>query len=173
MPYAIVGLDQFYADQEAKTLVSESAQRSVALNADMTAKAAVVWEQLTNDVWSRRCADSPCVHEVSQIAAAMHKAAIARQAAEPDAGSSHIQLEINKEFTKKFEKAVDNSKVRSDPNASPDARLLAMSCAHFMGVPTDYLCFDAAPYSACVRYARKGQARRCFNSATKEKYPAK
>jgi hypothetical protein len=173
MPYAIVGLDQLYADQEAKTLVSESAQRSVALNADMTAKAAVVWEQLTNDVWSRRCADSPCVHEVSQIAAAMHKAAIARQAAEPDAGSSHIQLEINKEFTKKFEKAVDNSKVRSDPNASPDARLLAMGCAHFMGVTNDYLCFDAPPYSACVRYAKKGQARRCVNSVTKEKYPAK
>jgi hypothetical protein len=171
-PYAWAGLDQSRADKDAKTLITQSAQRSTALNTDTTAKAAVAWEQITNAVWSKLCADFACVQDVAQIAADMHKAAIARQAAEPDSSSLMVQGEIRKEYGPKFQKAVDNSKVRADPNASPQARLSAMGCKLYLGRPNEFQCLDAA-YATCVGYAKKGQTKRCYLAGTYEKYPVK
>jgi hypothetical protein len=172
--YDFAMLDGFRADRDAKTLVAESAQRSTALNTDTTAKAAVAWEQLTNAVWGKQCADFSCVHEIGVISADMRKAAIARQAAAPDDSSLKVQGEIGREYGPKFKKAVDNSKVRADPQASPVARLNAMGCKFFLGRANEYVCLDASPgYATCVRYARKGEAKRCLLAGTRQQYPVK
>lgn len=108
-----------HADVTANTLVQEGQMR-------LTQQAGKGWAILAQAIWSKQCADLPCMDEVAALANEMTQSAIDRQAAEPDESSMHVQGEVGKEFGPRFKAAIDASKARTKakpvmvrPHASP------------------------------------------------------
>jgi len=172
-PYAFMSLQLMITDENAQKVIAESAQRANAFNQKTTTNAAGGWEQLAVGVWTKQCADVYCPSEIKSLAEEMKKAAIARQAAQPESSSLSVQGAIGKEYGPKFQKAVDNSKLRANPATPPDAKLIAMGCQHFLGRARQYLCTGIPQaYLVCVDYVKSGAADKCL-APNQPMYPPK
>ncbi|TZF90237.1 hypothetical protein [Cognatilysobacter lacus] len=94
------------AEATANTLVLEGQMR-------LTQQAGKGWSTLAQAVWSKKCADLPCMDKVASLSSQMTQAAIDRQAAEPDASSLQVQGEVGREYGPKFQAEIDASTARA------------------------------------------------------------
>ncbi len=101
------------AENQAVTLIAESAKRMAEFNKTNTANAAIAWELLTNSLWGKQCADAQCVKEVKTLSAQMRVAANLVQLAKPDQSSMAVQGTVGSEYGPKFKAAVMASKERA------------------------------------------------------------
>ena len=95
--------DEALAD--ANQMVQESAQR-------LTKNASQGWAIIAQSIWSKQCSEKLCIKNVGKLADQMVVDSVARQKAEPDESSLHVQGEIGREYGPKFQAEINASKAR-------------------------------------------------------------
>ena len=131
-------------------------------NTSLTAQAGIAWQKLMIGVWGRQCKDILCLADVHVLAGKMRAEAVALQASQADESSLHVQGQVNSKYGKLFETAASNSRVRANPNATPDALLHAFGCGNFLGRAGQYLCTAKYAYALCAERFAKGSVQACY-----------
>jgi len=153
----------------ANDAVRRSKDRQRSLDKTTTANAAAGYAKLAIAVFTPHCLDVPCTAEIKSIAAAESAALNEYQNTHPDASALNVVREILPVFEKKFDSAIQASKVRRillDPHATAAVKLPLLGCGAFLGRSGEWLCHDDSGFAACKSYLAGSAAVRCLDART-------